>query len=838
MLSIHSQSRLLAAAALFALGAISPAIAQPVIDVPGWTYHRYGEEIGLLGNRFILYTPEDYDPAKRYRVILQSHGAGGNPESNVADFLNAFSARGIDDVILMFPHQTSSVGEWRYSHPDLPATQDILAHMQRVRRDFNVYEKFFFTGFSLGGQFVKSFGMFISDELIAVAPGGSGGGVNLPTGEYYWQNVLAMDPNGSPFNQSSWAVYHPFATLTPPASYKDVPWLIYYGASETATRIGGGQRFYDALVADGADVRLFVEDGVGHSISAAMRNQIIDLYVDKVQTSNEPPVPAATITRSSGLTVQFDATASTDADGSIVRYEWVFGDGQRALGDIATHPGLRAHTAIATHTFSAPGTYIVRLRVTDNDNDMGTLFRAVTISDDDFVVSTPPVTHDVAVGTAFATEYEFTVDDFADATVIMGGRSLEKIRITSLPIKGTLRLNGVPVEVGQEVTAAQIPFLAYRSPANDGEDFFGYNAHDGLSWSPFETSRVNIDIEAAPPSELFTEINPTSGANYGTGTLSVGTLYFTNEQSEISQVPPELEGAPIIRPSSIPDRTSTAAVALTFRITQAATIYVAYDPRPHATSTPPNWLANHWTVETFDVPLRSWFDFRLYRRDFPANSVIELGGNRAAGWSGNNSMYFVIGIPEGSAAPTLTAANVEIEAGTPAAFTRAFFEERFAPGAGAALSQLRIVRTPFHGRLLLDGVELVAGAHIAPPDLDQLVYEPLAGYAGFDNFVWNASDGESEAEQPVKVHLTVTPSSVPVVPMLTITRPDASGVRLQWPGRADLRYTLRQGADLENPAAWEIVEVIEGVDGPMERSLALPTEAPARTFWRMEIELR
>ncbi|MCC5842227.1 MAG: PKD domain-containing protein [Opitutales bacterium] len=833
---IFCKSRLLAAVALFAVGAISPGLAEPVIDVPGWTNHRFGEEVGLLGNRFILFTPEDYDPARRYRVVLHSHGAGGNPESDAAAFLNAFSARGIDDAILMFPHQTASVGEWRYSHPDLPATQDILGHMERVRRDFNVYEKFFFSGFSLGGQFVKSFGMFLSDELIAVAAGGSGGGVNLPNGDYFWQNVLANDLNGSPFNQSGWAVYHPYATLTPPATYKDLPWLIYFGAGETAVRIGGAQRFYDALIAEGADARLFIEEGVGHSISPAMRNQVIDLYIEKVQRENEPPVPAASISRQSGLTVQFDASASTDADGAIVRYEWVFGDGERVPGDIATHPGLRAHSAIATHTFHAPGTYLVRLRVTDNANDMSRLFRALTINNEDFIVSTPPVTHDITVGTTFATEYEFRQSDFASAVEVGGGRSLEKIRITSLPIKGTLRLNGVPVEIEQEVTVAQIPFLAYRSPANDGEDFFEYNAHDGLSWSPFDTSRVTIDIEAAPPSELFTEINPTSGANYGTGTLSVGTLYFTNEQSEISQVPPELDGAPIIRPSSIPDRTSTAAVALTFRITQDATLYVAYDPRPPATSTPPNWLADHWTVETFAVPLRSWFDFRLYRGEFPANSVIELGGNRAAGWSGNNSMYFVIGIPEGAALPTLTEANVEIGEGATAAFTRDFFEERFVPGAGPALSHVLIQRVPFHGRLLLDGAELTAGAQIAPPDLDLLVYEPFAGYTGFDNFVWNANDGEGAAEQPVKVHFTITPSAATGLPILTITRSGESGPRLQWPGRADRRYTLRQGADLGAPASWEVLEVIEGIDGPMERSIALPAEAPDRRFWRIEIE--
>ncbi|MCC5805013.1 MAG: PKD domain-containing protein [Opitutales bacterium] len=820
---------------LLACLAITPlAAAQEIIEVPGWTYHRYGEEIGLLGNRFIAYVPESYDPDRLYRVFLNSHGAGSNPESSVSSMLSTFNERGVDDIIAVFPHQTGAVGEWRFSHPDLPATQDILAHFQKIRRDFNVYEKIFVHGFSLGGQFTTSFGMFLADEIIAAAAGGFGNSITLPNGDHYWSGELVSDISGFNFG----AQYFPYATLTPPETFRDIPWFLYVGLNEQQSRIDGTEIFDSALTDAGADVTALYVDGVGHDITAGIRDALIDFYVEKVRTDNLPPVADAVITHTAGLIVQFDATGSSDPDGHIARYEWVFGDGERALGDVASHPGTRAHTAVATHTFSMPGTYIVRLRATDNDNDMNTIFRAVSVEEEDLSVTTPPTTYAVHVDTPYATEYEFTQSDFTDAVDISGGRSLEKIRIHSLPIKGTLRLNGVPVEAGQEVSYTEIPFLAYRSPSNEGEDFFEYNAHDGASWSPFDTSRVNIMIGDAPESELFTEINPVSGSDYATGTLGVGTLYFTNEQSEISQVPPELDGAPIIRPSSIPDRTSTAEVALTFRVTQDATVYIAYDPRPHASSTPPDWLADYWTEETFEVPLRSWFDFRLYRREFSADSVVETGGNRAAGWSGNNSMYFIIGLPEGAARPTLAAANVEAEGGAARPFSRPFFEERFQPGGGAALTEVRIDRLPFHGRLLLGGAELSAGDVISAGELDTLAYEPGSGYAGFDNFIWNASDGEVFAEQAVKVNLTVTlpPPAPDAAPILGITRAADGGFNLAWHGRVDRRYTLRHGSDLGGPAEWEAVEVIDGVDGPMERAVLLDAEAPARQFWIIEVE--
>ena len=55
------------------------------------------------------------------------------------------------------------------------------------------------------------------------------------------------------------------------------------------------------------------------------------------------------------LYVGFDGLGSTDADGSIVTWNWDFGDGNSTSGDQVGH------------TFDAPGTYTVTLTVTDDD---------------------------------------------------------------------------------------------------------------------------------------------------------------------------------------------------------------------------------------------------------------------------------------------------------------------------------------------------------------------------------------------------------------------------------------------------------------------------------------
>jgi len=94
--------------------------------------------------------------------------------------------------------------------------------------------------------------------------------------------------------------------------------------------------------------------------------------VAAVPAANAAPVASFTVTPSSGvapLTVQFDATASADSDGSIATYGWNFGDNS------AAGSGLKP-----SHSFQAPGTYTVTLTVTDNRGATALATRQVSTS--------------------------------------------------------------------------------------------------------------------------------------------------------------------------------------------------------------------------------------------------------------------------------------------------------------------------------------------------------------------------------------------------------------------------------------------------------------------------
>jgi len=75
---------------------------------------------------------------------------------------------------------------------------------------------------------------------------------------------------------------------------------------------------------------------------------------------NLSPIASFTCIPTSGeapLSVSFDASASSDSDGSITSYVWGFGDGESGGGETASH------------TYQTAGTYSALLKVTDNDGE-------------------------------------------------------------------------------------------------------------------------------------------------------------------------------------------------------------------------------------------------------------------------------------------------------------------------------------------------------------------------------------------------------------------------------------------------------------------------------------
>ena len=76
---------------------------------------------------------------------------------------------------------------------------------------------------------------------------------------------------------------------------------------------------------------------------------------------------ASFVTAGTGPQINFDASNSSDTDGSIASYDWSFGDGSRSSG------------ATAQHTYSVSGTYPVTLTTTDDDGASASSTQSVNV---------------------------------------------------------------------------------------------------------------------------------------------------------------------------------------------------------------------------------------------------------------------------------------------------------------------------------------------------------------------------------------------------------------------------------------------------------------------------
>jgi len=109
-----------------------------------------------------------------------------------------------------------------------------------------------------------------------------------------------------------------------------------------------------------------------------------------VQLQDRPPVASFTVTGPpiyTGSSVSLNGTSSNDPDGTIVGWAWNFGDGSTGSG------------ATPSHSYSVPGTYVVKLNVTDNSGStpLSLATQTITILDRAPVVS---ITQSPSTGTS------------------------------------------------------------------------------------------------------------------------------------------------------------------------------------------------------------------------------------------------------------------------------------------------------------------------------------------------------------------------------------------------------------------------------------------------------
>ena len=200
------------------------------------------------------------------------------------------------------------------------------------------------------------------------------------------------------------------------------------------------------------------------------------ITVTDIPNPNMDPVAMFTVGRSSGesLVVQFDASGSTDSDGSITAYTWDFGDGKTGTGQKVTH------------TYASASQYPVTLRVQDNQRGSGTFSLQITVGGNQKEDTKPQV--------------QFTIRQSTDA--VATANSITGDASASTDPDGIIVYywnwgDGTKVEMG----ATPVLSHTYASP---GQYVVSVSAVDSTGSSGSASQQITVGMPATLPVASFT----------------------------------------------------------------------------------------------------------------------------------------------------------------------------------------------------------------------------------------------------------------------------------------------------------------------------------------------
>ncbi len=159
--------------------------------------------------------------------------------------------------------------------------------------------------------------------------------------------------------------FNPSGSSDPDGSLVQFDWEFGDGTSLSSTNALPIQHVFQS--AGSKQVRLTVTDNDGLSSSTTADIQV-RLNAAPVAVVILPTTPV------SGTPLTFSPSGSSDSDGFLAKYDWEMGDG-------TTYTRLNTDAVLAvTHQYAGPGTYQVKLKVTDNDNATHTVQQALNVT--------------------------------------------------------------------------------------------------------------------------------------------------------------------------------------------------------------------------------------------------------------------------------------------------------------------------------------------------------------------------------------------------------------------------------------------------------------------------
>ena len=356
--------------------------------------------------------------------------------------------------------------------------------------------------------------------------------------------------------------------------------------------------------------------------------------------------------------------------------------------------------------------------------------------------------------------------------------ALAKVKVTSLPANGKLKLSSTDVTIGQEIVLADLANITFVPDVNwNGSTSFTWNATESTNYAAVD---AKVDITVNGVNDL------PSVRNFFKSGPEDATLIFTSSDFTTRFTDPDNDLLTAVKIVSLPADGKLKLNGV--NITSGQTI-------PEAS------LANI----TF-VPDADWNGTTVFNWNAIDGTVYAL-----------TDATVTITISAQPDAPVISDINKTGKKNKQIAFSDVDFTSQFIDPDNDALNKIKVTSLPADGTLKLDGTAILVNQEILFADLSKLSFEPSLDWFGRTSFDWEASDGALYSSS-ARVHITVNdvlpPTAVHDNKVVNANMPEAINV-LQNDVEGDLSI---------NPSSIEVVsqplngQAKENVDGTITYS--------------------
>ncbi|OKH52130.1 hypothetical protein NIES2101_15965 [Calothrix sp. HK-06] len=336
------------------------------------------------------------------------------------------------------------------------------------------------------------------------------------------------------------------------------------------------------------------------------------------------------------------------------------------------------------------------------------------------VHNTPPTTTTVTKSGNEDTTITFSVSDFTTKFSDPDGNTLTKIKITSLPTNGELKLGSYNVTLNQEIITFDITNLTFKPNANfNGNVTFTWNGSDGRNYA-VDNGSVIINVNPVNDAPVVSSISKFGNED---NTINFSSSDFGSQFTDIDG-----NNLSKIKITSLPTngilKLSGADITLNQEIAATDIVNLTFTPGANFNGT----INFSWNAS--DGSVYAAKDSTLTLTINPINDTPVLGNISKSG--SENSII---------------------------SFSASDFTSKFTDIDGDNLAKIRISSLPQNGTLKFNGVNVTLNQEIDVALISQLTFTPAPNYKGTTSFRWNGYDGASYSTTNATVSLTINPNS-------------------------------------------------------------------------------